>query len=192
MPQMPRYDPFQVLASDDLNDMSAEIERVAVGLFSGLDATARPGFRVDLTSNYSLPSLEFDPLPWGEASLDPYDMWSAVDPEIVTITVPGFWILHGQIRYPASSGGYRFNHLEVNLELVGTGGPGNIGSGNTLSANALVARNDGYGNVVPNTYVGRLEQGDVIRNHAYQESGANLNVLSGSNGTYLSGIWLGP
>lgn len=188
---MPRFEPFQVLASDDLDTMSTEIERVATGLFSGLDAVARPGFRVDLLANYTLNHLDFDPIPWGEASLDPVDMWNALDPEIITITVPGVWFFHGQIHYPASPNGFRFNHLEVNLLLDGTG-VDNVGTGTTLTANAVPARNDGYGNVVPVTFQGRFEQGDIIRNHAYQESGGLLDILPGGNGTYLSGFWLGP
>lgn len=186
MAQLTRSDAFTVLPAARLNAYADEIERIATAIFGNLTNTAAPLFRVRRTSDKIIPNNDFTILDWQTADDDPDGMWDPGTPEFIGIRTPGVWTFQGAFRISAQTG-FRINEITLNSTNSGV-------TSTAVMANTQIGRDSGYGNVVPISWTARLDEGDIIRNYAFQTSGVTLTLPAAQNpaGCSLAGFWIGP
>jgi len=109
---------------------------------------------------------------------DPYGMWSADLPNLITIATPGVYSLFGTVTFNTNATGRRDVRIRVNAATVATH--------NQLAVTGTVT------SICVST-LHELFAGDYIQLGARQSSGANLDIVAGGpEDTRLTVAWLRP
>lgn len=173
-------------ASAAVNNSYADaIEDLQIGLFSSLDHTARPLFKVVRTSSLTVTTAVDTVVTWQSPTLDPDDMWDPSTPTRISIRTAGVWLFQSQVRMLyVNATGIRGNYISKNTTT---------GQTNILAGSETAPTISPSGDIVTLSTFVPVTTSDAIYFRVYHTAGTNVTVdwqLYG--GTALSGVWLGP
>jgi hypothetical protein len=109
--------------------------------------------------------------------LDELGAWNAGTPDLLTIPVPGMYVLEVHGQFAANTTGLR--RISTGVDRLGT-----------LSQLQIPAATGGPNTPLATLTIQRLVAGDLVRHLCYQTSGGNLTYVSVEQEPYLSVVRL--